>query len=416
MHHPTPSDTPIPAARAPERRAMLAGLGGLAAGAMLAGGRAAQAGPLDPPAGPVTSTGKTLTEVEPRIAVNAANTPGDADNQYRISQPGSYYLTGNITGASGKTCIYIASSRVTLDLNGFALNGVAGAVNGVRANANHGVAIRNGSVLDFATGIDAQETNGSRLDNLCATSNNIGFKIGLTAVVTDCTSVDNASTGFTVFSTSSLTRCSSRGGGSRGFSIGRGCTLTDCNAWTAATGFFIDGESVLEKCSSRENSSHGFNIQESCVLIGCNAYDNGGIGFFATARSRMTNCVSRANAYGFSMVEANALVECTSASNTTDGLFIDGNANTVERSTFHENTRYGINLTSGVGNTIDGNLITYNGDTGLRVNASNNLATRNRARGNGANYTFVSGADYGVVLTNPGAGFTSSAAWANFAY
>ena len=47
------------------------------------------AGPLDPPAGPVASTYKTLTEVEPRIAINATNTPGDADSIYKVTQPGS---------------------------------------------------------------------------------------------------------------------------------------------------------------------------------------------------------------------------------------------------------------------------------------------------------------------------------------
>lgn len=375
------------------------------------------AGPLDPPVGPVAPTYKTLTEVEPRIALSAQSAPGDATNQFRITSPGSYYLTGNITGVGGKTCIYIASSKVTLDLNGFSLLGVSGAAHGIRVNGNHGVAIRNGNVFDFDTGIDAQETNGARLENLSSTANNIGFKIGLTAVVTDCTAVDNFTTNFEVFSTSVLTRCTSRGAGSRGFDIGRGCSLIDCNAWGAPTGFYIAGEGMLERCSARENDSHGFNIQESSVLSNCNAYDNGGIGFFATARSRLTNCVSRSNAFGFSLVEGNAMIECTSASNTTDGLFIDGNANTVERSTLHENGRHGINLTSGVGCSIDGNLLTYNGDTGLRVNQSDNFAVRNRARGNaGNNYSFVANNDYGIILSNPGAGFSSSAAWANFAY
>jgi hypothetical protein len=60
----------------------------------------ALAGPLDPPAGPVTSTLKTLSEVEPRTAVNAANTPGDFQALYVISSPGSYYLTANVPSAS----------------------------------------------------------------------------------------------------------------------------------------------------------------------------------------------------------------------------------------------------------------------------------------------------------------------------
>ncbi|MBN8616615.1 MAG: hypothetical protein J0L92_38875, partial [Deltaproteobacteria bacterium] len=79
------------------------------------------------PAGAVSATMKSLAEVEPRTAINSTNTPGDANSVYRISQPGSYYLTGNVQGALGKSGIQITSSNVTLDLNGFSLEGVAGA-------------------------------------------------------------------------------------------------------------------------------------------------------------------------------------------------------------------------------------------------------------------------------------------------
>src|SRR5437762_13979859 len=93
------------------------------AAAVAVTGLIASAGNLNPPAGPVTPTMKTLTEVEPRIAINATNTPGDSDSLFKITQPGSYYLTGNITGVAGKHGIEIAASGVTLDLNGFDLLG-----------------------------------------------------------------------------------------------------------------------------------------------------------------------------------------------------------------------------------------------------------------------------------------------------
>ncbi|MCL4222042.1 MAG: hypothetical protein KJZ65_11815 [Phycisphaerales bacterium] len=54
------------------------------------------AGPPDPPSGPVASSYKTLAEVEPRIAIKATNTPGDANSVFRITQSGSYYLAGDI--------------------------------------------------------------------------------------------------------------------------------------------------------------------------------------------------------------------------------------------------------------------------------------------------------------------------------
>jgi len=49
-----------------DRRALLAGIGGLAAGTFLTAGRA-EAGPLNPPAAPASTPGP-----EPRIAVNEA--------------------------------------------------------------------------------------------------------------------------------------------------------------------------------------------------------------------------------------------------------------------------------------------------------------------------------------------------------
>jgi hypothetical protein len=85
-------------------------------------------GSLTPPGTP-TPTMKTLDQVEARKIVNATNTPGDATHLFIISTSGSYYLTGNITGVSGKHGIAISADNVTLDLNGFALVG-PGSLNG----------------------------------------------------------------------------------------------------------------------------------------------------------------------------------------------------------------------------------------------------------------------------------------------
>src|SRR5678815_4185257 len=82
-------------------------------------------GLLTPPGTPAP-TMKTLDQVEPRVAINATNTPGDTDSLFKITQPGSYYLTGNITGVAGKHGIAIAASGVTVDLNGFDVAGVPG--------------------------------------------------------------------------------------------------------------------------------------------------------------------------------------------------------------------------------------------------------------------------------------------------
>ena len=54
---------------------------------------------------------KRLDEIEARTIVNAANTPGNGTNTFIINAPGSYYLTGNLTGAAGKHGISIPIER-----------------------------------------------------------------------------------------------------------------------------------------------------------------------------------------------------------------------------------------------------------------------------------------------------------------
>lgn len=106
------------------------------------------AGPLAPPAGPVAPT----PGPEPRIAINAANTPGDATAMFIISQPGSYYLEGSVTGAVGTRGVDVRASNVTIDLMGFALGGVPGSSHGVFVDlfAGHvGLELRNGVIHNW---------------------------------------------------------------------------------------------------------------------------------------------------------------------------------------------------------------------------------------------------------------------------
>ncbi|MBX3380370.1 MAG: right-handed parallel beta-helix repeat-containing protein [Phycisphaeraceae bacterium] len=111
------------------------------------------AGPLTPPAGPISSTSKPLSEVEPRTALSQASTPGDVANQFKITQPGSYYLAGDMTASpGGNACILITANDVTLDLNGFTVR--APSAEGIRIGGDR-VTIRNGSVALPAGSADA---------------------------------------------------------------------------------------------------------------------------------------------------------------------------------------------------------------------------------------------------------------------
>lgn len=72
-------------------------------------------GSLTPPGAP-GPTMKTLDQVEARTPIPGGTAP------YTISASGSYYLTGNITVATGDV-ITSTAADVTIDLNGFNLIG-----------------------------------------------------------------------------------------------------------------------------------------------------------------------------------------------------------------------------------------------------------------------------------------------------
>ncbi len=151
-----------------ERRALIgvAGIGALAA--------IARAGPLNPPAGAVAPTGRTLDEIYNRIPAPGTPPIGAFDGRtpistgpVTISNPGSYVLTANLS-ASG-TVITIASDDVTLDLNGFTVTSssiLLGAItlSGTRDN----VTIRNGSVVGGSAGISGVSTlTNGLLEDVC---------------------------------------------------------------------------------------------------------------------------------------------------------------------------------------------------------------------------------------------------------
>lgn len=72
-----------------------------------------------------------------------------------IATPGSYVLTSNLTPPAGADAINVFAGDVTIDLNGFEINGSGAAGNGIVGFAT-GLTVRNGSVTGFSgTGIAA---------------------------------------------------------------------------------------------------------------------------------------------------------------------------------------------------------------------------------------------------------------------
>lgn len=146
------------------------------------------AGPLDPPAGPVAPTYKTLNEVRPGKAIRQSDIP------LTITVGGEYYLAESITAspAAGNAAITInvsgtdpAKRSVRLDLNGFTLQGASDAtvanwfgILAATADQNDAqrVEIRNGKISRFGTGVLARV--GIEIDNVQFSNNGIGTAEG----------------------------------------------------------------------------------------------------------------------------------------------------------------------------------------------------------------------------------------------
>lgn len=356
------------------------------------------AGPLDPPSGPITPTYKTLTEVEPRTAINSTNTRGDADSLFKIILPGSYYLTGNITGVSGKHAVEIAADNVSIDLMGFEVVGDRGTLDGIHSDGpRDNITIRNGVVRDFeGTGIavssSGQLGDGGLLADLLISGNGgRGCFANSNSTVRDCVSRDNAGTGFVAAQGLAFRSCFAVDNGGAGFSVSDASTLTGCTA--------------------RGNGSTGFSVLSSSTLTACTALENGDDGFFTVGGVTVSGCVASSNAGdGIEASFQSTIIDNVCASNG-----------------FSSGFGAGIRVSLGEDNRIEGNNCSY-ADRGIAVESGGNLILKNNCSGNTINYEFAAHNRYGPVIDITAGGTPAvsgnSAAdttgtthpWANFAH
>ncbi|MCC6227884.1 MAG: right-handed parallel beta-helix repeat-containing protein [Phycisphaerales bacterium] len=370
------------------------------------------AGPLNPPGGAVSSTYKTLTEVEPRIAINATNTPGDADSLFKITQPGSYYLTGNITGAVGKIGIEIAASGVTLDLMGFELAGVTGSGDGIRTTVSslRNINIRNGSVRGFAgagVNLNTFAIEGGHLEGLSVSSCGGAGIAASDSTVVNCVASANEGTGIFVVSS----------------------TVTACTATANLVfGMSASSSSAVTHCTATDNALAGISASSSCLLANCVANSNDGPGIAASSSS-VTNCTANNNlGSGISASSGSAVSDCTAVFNSLDAITLASDCiavhNTCDSSgTSSATVGAGIRVT-GSDNRIEANNCT-DSDFGIQCTSLGNIIIRNTCSGNTTNWDVVAGntilvvqaSSSGAVLGNAGGAAPGSTdPNANFTY
>ncbi len=296
------------------------------------------AGDINPPPGPVGPTMKTLVEIEPRVAVQSL--PSSEIALHVISEPGSYYLTGNIIGVSGKHGIEVASDSISIDLNGFSLIGSADALSAVAVlELHHSLTVNNGSIIDWPVwaigGIGTADA--SLMSNLIVKSLSGGITVGTKSLITKC-SIDTIGGGLVVGDGSIVEHCTIASEGSVGINAGQNVRILNCliNA-CGNDGIRAGSKCVIRDCSLSNNRRDGIRVSgDNVVIIGNSCIDNG-----------------------------QGLVG--------HGIFADGS-----------------------GSRIDDNYCAGN-DIGIKATGSSSGVLRNMAYSNGTNYIIVGG----VISNNP---------------
>jgi parallel beta-helix repeat protein len=347
----------------------------VAAAALIVAAGFAVAGPLNPPAGPVTSTMKTLAEVEPRIAINATNTPGNASFKFRITQPGSYYLTSNVEQASGGG-IEIAAQNVTLDLNGFAVLSTSPTTGvGIQSNGGLAITVKNGTVSGWV---------GS------------GIVLGSFSTVRNVTvSAVNGSHGISVFS-GVVESCVVQNGGAVGIQVSTDAIVRNCVVYGSDLhGIDAGSKCTIENCVSNLNGGHGINVVASKVT-GCTTNNNQLSGVRSGGFSTFTDCHASQNTLdGFELATQDVITGCTADRNRRDGISALSRCriedNTCNENGFGNGTGAGILLrTSGSRNHVKNNTVVGN-DWGVKVDSTLNLIAGNGASSNPSNFTIATG-------------------------
>lgn len=205
------------------------------------------AGQIDPPAGPVNSTGRFGTRVD------ILSLSGDGSSTHVISQSGSYYLSGNLSATPGTRGIQVIAADVTIDLNGFTIDGNGG--HGIQTGPGAGghLVIKNGTIVDGDNGIFV-----ASLDFL---------------TVEDVSARDCAGVG--IFSNPSenggiIRGCSAHGNGTAGMAlVGVPFAVSDCVAMNnGGEGINSSGSSLFSNCISLNNGTDDLRVVDG-MIRGC---------------------------------------------------------------------------------------------------------------------------------------------------
>lgn len=351
----------------------------------------------------------TIDVCDQRIPVDSVQS---ANGSIRITQPGSYYLTKNVSITSANSDgIVIISDNVTLDLNGYTLDGDAGGIttdDGIFVQGDlDNIFIKNGIVKNW----DGDGVNALNCDN-CSFTDLIVENNGGDGLVTDFGGI--------------IFNCTARGNGRDGLEGDDNTIIYNSTASNNLDNGIEGSEGVLVfNCTSVNNESDGIDVQSGSRVEGCTASGNDTYGIDVGQSVQVLHCVANNNgrngidAFNSCLVKfntANNNGSCFTSGNCDPSLLQNGAvgagirafANVQVINNICRGNYYGVRMSSADAFVSD-NVVTDNAHAGLTLSNTGSFAIRNRANNNGfdpiptantvpGNYSFNISSSFGPIV------------------
>lgn len=327
----------------------------------------AMAGELTPPPGPIAATDATLLNEQWTTL------------PYTITQPGLYRLTSNLTGVAGQPGIIVASSHVTIDLNGFALSGAGVGTHAIQPGNGgfQALTVMNGHIANW-------NRNGITMSVFMedGVTGGIGRARIEGVIVTQC-----GHTGISATTNSLIKNCVVSECGIDGVSIGiLGGVIEDCTIYNNASNGISTSEGVLvARCTIYNNGEVGISLSNSGQLVrDCVVRNNQAGGIVASSGATIVGCsVMNNSGFGISIVAScdirNNSIRNNGNHGITSGANVINASNLIQENQIVLNSGYGINLTSNTGNYIYRNIVRRNSTGTIQAPSSDAPITSSAA-------------------------------------
>jgi hypothetical protein len=193
------------------------------------------------------------------MALPAAAQPVSIAACGTISSPGSYVLTQNLT-ASGTACLTVSASSVTLDLNGFRIQGTCCRAIITSSSSISNLTVRNGTIRNFATAVLSSGSD-TAVDSLSVINcTGAGLNLGR-ARVTNTIVINSGSDGIKAGAGSVIVHNTVNGNHGNGIVTGANSTVTENRADSnQLAGISTGGSSALGGNSANSNLVSGLAV------------------------------------------------------------------------------------------------------------------------------------------------------------